>query len=123
MKAIYFKSDKDVSSTYLIELGERRSWRVTVDIYKMLSFPIEFSELKTGDTFNGDPLEYDLEHVCSLNLCPKYFFPVFSSDMQLYYDEEKYYEGKSKTDSIASLMECVNYAIEIGLEYGGIKPY
>ena len=43
--------------------------------------------------------------------------------MQLYYDDEKYYKGKSKTNSITSLFEAINYGIEYGLNKSGIVPY
>ena len=38
-------------------------------------------------------------------------------------DEKKYYEGNHSTNSVTSLMECINYAIEYGLNVSGITPY
>jgi len=121
---VYFKSDKDVSTHYLIELcGGRFEGNVKVDIY---TIEIPSNHFDTNGLVNGSVIglyEPDCVWWCELDLCGKYFFPKFKNDMQLYYDDEKYYGASYKSDSIGSLMECINYAIEYGLTAAKIKPY
>lgn len=121
---VYFKSENDVSTQYLIELCEGRfEGNILVKIY---TTGVLINYFKTDGLINGNIIgvpEYETEWISEVDLCGKYFFLRFNNDLQLYYDDEKYYGGKTKTNSITSLMECINYAIEYGLNTSGIKPY
>jgi hypothetical protein len=121
---VYFKSENDISTQYLIELCEGRfEGNALVKIYTtdILDNHFETDGLANGLTI-GLP-EYEAEWIAEVDLYGKYFFPKFKNDLQLYYDDEKYYGHKTKTNSITSLMECINYAIEYGLTKSEIKPY
>ena len=121
---VYFKSENDISTQYLIELCEGRfEGNALVKIYTtdILENHFETEGLTNGLTI-GLP-ENETEWIAEVDLCGKYFLPKFNNDLQLYYDEEKYYNDKHKTNSINSLMEAINYAIEYGLKKSGIKPY
>jgi len=121
---VYFKSKNDISSFYLIELQEGNfKGNVIVNIY---TTGVPINHFDTKGLVKGCTIympDYDVELQCTLDLSPKYFFPKFNNDMQLYYDEKKYYNGKYKSDSIASLFECINYAIYYGLKEAAITPY
>lgn len=121
---IYFKSENDNSTQYLIKLCEGRfEGNALVKIYTTGIFHNHFETdgLKNGLDI-GLP-EYEVNWIADIDLCGKYFSIKFKDDLQLYYDDEKYYGYKTKTNSITSLMECINYAIEYGLNKSGIKPY
>lgn len=121
---VYFKSENDISTQYLIQLCEGRfEGNALVKIY---TTDILDNHFETDGLINGDIIgipEHETEWIAEIDLCGKYFFPKFNNDLQLYYDDEKYYNGKHKTNSITSLMESINYAIEYGLNKSGIKPY
>lgn len=122
---IYFKSDNDISTQYLIELKEGKfEGNVLIKIYS--TDIIENHIDDTNGLVTGCKLYMpinDCIFVCEVDLCGKYFFPKFNNELQLYYDEKKYYKGKNNTNSITSLMECINYAIEYGLKKSNIIPY
>jgi len=122
---VYFKSENDIGSEYIIELIHGRTkGNALINIYNPGSPLCNYFD--TTGLVNGSMvgmLSFDIHHVVKLDLWGKYFFPKFNNEMQLYYDDEKYYGGKNKTNSITSLMECINYAIEYGLKSSGIKPY
>ena len=124
VSGIYFKSENDVSTHYLIELCKGRfDGNALVKIY---STGIPDNHFDTDGLINGSEIAFpdsDAKWVCEIDLCGKYFFPKFDNEMQLYYDDEKYYKGKCKTNSITSLFEAINYAIEYGLNVSGIVPY
>lgn len=116
---VYFKSDNDNSTQYLIELCRGTfDGNALVKIYTTTSF---VDGLASGDEYSMH--NYDLEWIAEVDLCGKYFFPKFNNELQLYYDDEKYYKGSRKTNSISSLMEAINFAIEYGLKESGIVPY
>ena len=121
---IYFKSENDITTYYLIELCDGKyEGNALVKIYTtgIISNYFEADDLTCGDII-GVP-EHEAEWIAEVDLCGKYFFPKFNNELQLYYDDEKYYDGKYKSNSITSLMEAINYAIEYGLDKSGIKPY
>jgi len=121
---VLFESENDVTSHYLIEVCEGKfkgNALVKVFTTDALDHHFDTDELSNGCEI-ALPLS-DVEKCCEIDLFVKYFFPRFENDMQLYYDEEKYYDGKCKTNSITSLFDCINYAIEYGLNKSGIKPY
>lgn len=73
---------------------------------------------------NGQSIKAsEAELICTIDLWGKYFFTKYKNDMQMYYDGEAYNSGKDKTDSVMAIAEAVNYAIKIGLDKTGIKPY
>ncbi len=121
---IYFKSENDISTNYLIELCKGKfEGNALVKIY---TIGIPDNYFKTDNLFNGSEIgfpEFETIWIAEINLCGKYFFPKFDNNLQLYYDDEKYHDGNCKTNSITSLMECINYAIEFGLNKSGIVPY
>lgn len=121
---VYFKSAKDISTEYLIKLCEgENDGNVLVKIY---STDITSNHFETDGLINGVEIglyEHDIKWLCDVDLWGKYFFPKFNNEMQLYYDGLKYYGEKNSSDSITSLMECINYAIGYGLDKSGIKPY
>jgi hypothetical protein len=123
-RGIYFKSENDISSNYLIELCKGKfEGNALVKIY---TTDIPDNHFDTKGLINGCNVAFpihDAEWCCEIDLCGKYFFPKFDNEMQLYYDDEKYYGGKCKTNSITSLFECINYAIEYGLKHSNITPY
>ena len=120
----YFKSENDITTQYLIELCESRfEGNILVKIY---TTDILSNYFKTDGLINscviGVP-EDEAEWIAEVDLCGKYFFPKFNNKLQLYYDEEKYYKGNCKTNSVTSLMEAINFAIEHGLNKSNIVPY
>jgi hypothetical protein len=118
INVIYFKSDSDISTRYLIELCKGNfEGSAVVKIYTI----DVLDNHVTGDRITISTSE--IEYIAEVHLFGKYFFPKFDPDLQLYYDDEKYYNGKHKTNQITSLMECINYAIDYGLKTSGIKPY
>ena len=120
---VYFASENDISTQYLIELCGNTEWKALVKIY---TTDILDNHFETAGLVNGLIIglpESQVEWIAEIELYAKYFCPKFSNDLQLYYDDEKYYDARYKTNSITSLMECVNYAIEYGLSKSNIKPY
>lgn len=119
----YFKSENDITTDYLIELCETiHDNNILVKIYTTTMLENHFD---TNGLTNGCIIElpkYETELIVEIELFGKYYFPIIKNDMQLYYDDEKYYSGEHKTNSITSLMECINYAIEYGLKKGEITP-
>lgn len=124
VSGVYFKSENDVSSYYLIELCEGKfEGNALVKIY---TTGIPDNHFDTRGLINGSEIvfpDFEIEYVAEIDLCGKYFFPKFNNEMQLYYDHKKYYKGKYKTDPITSLFEAINYGIEYGLNKSGIVPY
>jgi hypothetical protein len=121
---IYFKSENDITTEYLIEFLSGKSENNA--IVKIYTTDVLCNYFKTDGLVNGNIIglpEHETQWIADVDLWGKYFFPKFNNDLQLYYDEEKYYGQKTKTNSITSLMECINYAIEYGLNKSGIKPY
>ena len=121
---VYYKSENDITSQYLIQLCEGRfEGNALVKIYTtdILDNHFNTKGLENGSIIGLD--ENTIEWIAEVDLCGKYFFPKFNNELQLYYDEEKYYGGKYKSNEITSLMECINYAIEYGLKKANIKPY
>lgn len=120
----YFKSENDITTDYLIWLSEGEVGRnVTAKIY---TTDIPSNHFDSEGLKNGDVVafyDWDTELICEIKLWGKYFFPKFSDNLQLYYDDKKYYNGKHSTNQITSLMECINYAIEYALTTKQIKPY
>lgn len=121
---VYFKSENDITTQYLIELCEGRyKGNALVKIY---TTDILENHFNTDGLTNGLEIgvpEYEIEWISEVDLCGKYFFPKLRKELQLYYDDEKYYKGKDKTNSITSLFEAINFAIEYGLNKSGIVPY
>lgn len=122
---IYFKSDNDISTEYLIELREGNFEGHAIvkicSLFDEVRSYIDTRELTNGCEIN---LPYDeIGYLCEIDLFPKDFRLRFTDDIMLYYDEKKYYEGNHSTNSVTSLMECINYAIEYGLNISGITPY
>lgn len=121
---VYFKSENDITTQYLIELcGGRFEGNALVKIY---TTDILDNHFKTDGLTNGNVIglpEHEIEWIAEVDLCGKYFSPKFNNELQLYYDEEKYYKGKYKSNSITSLFEALNFAIEYGLNKSGIVPY
>lgn len=123
---IYFKSENDISTEYLIEVCKGRfEGNALVKVFYITDIPFNHFQTIEG-LVNGSIIgvySEECDWIAEIDLCGKYFFPKFKNDLQLYYDDEKYYGHKTKTNSITSLMECINYAIEYGLNKSGIKPY
>jgi hypothetical protein len=121
---IYFKSENDITTQYLVELCEGRyEGNALVKIYTTDILDNHFNtEGLTNGLKIGVP-ECEIEWIAEVDLCGKYFFPKFNNELQLYYDYEKYYKGGNKTNSITSLFECINFAIEYGINKSGIVPY
>lgn len=122
---VYFQSENDISTHYMIKLFDGRfEGNALVKIYTTDIPDNHFAT--TEGLVNGSEIalpDYEIEWIADVDLCGKYFFPKFSNKLQLYYDDERYYGGRCKTNSITSLMECINFAIEYGLTKSGIKPY
>lgn len=116
IKGIYFESTNDVSTDYFIHLSESKECTTTVKIYS-IEHPCNFLDsegLKCGDViFVPDYIDKDL--LCEIELWSKHFFLNFQNNMQMYYDNKKYGDWKCNTNSVSSLMECIDYAIEFGL--------
>ena len=119
---VYFKSEADISTQYLIELCEGKfEGNVLVKIH---TTDILENHFETDGLINGNVIGVpEYEWIAEVDLYGKYFFPKFNNELQLYYDDEKYYKGKHKTNSITSLMECINFAIEYGITKSGIVPF
>lgn len=121
---VYFKSENDITTQYLIELCKGKfegNSLVKIYITDNLENYFNTTELINGNTIGV--IEYETKWVAEVSLSGKYFFPKFNNELQLYYDEEKYYKGSYKSNSITSLFEAINYAIEYGLNKSGIIPY
>jgi len=119
---VYFKSDNDLSTEYLIELRKYNDHaEVNIFTIPMLSNYFDTNGLENGMLIGMD--EWELTKVVEVELWGKYFFPVFTNDYQFYYDDHKYYGQDYKSDQIMSLAEVINFAIEYGLREAGIKPY
>ena len=121
---IYFKSDNDILTEYLIELHKGNFEGHF--IVKICSTPIVSNYINANNLINGCEigLPYDeIGYLCEIDLFPKDFRLRFTDDIMLYYDEKKYYGSNHSTNSVTSLMECINYAIEYGLNISGITPY
>lgn len=122
IKGVFFKSENDIQTNYLIELCDGKFKGNA--IVKIHSVDVLSNHFNSDGITNGSSIGMiDAELLCEVSLSGKYFFPTFNNDMQLYYDEEKYYSGKYKSNSITSLFEAINYAIEYGLKTSNIKPY
>jgi len=118
-KGVYFKSASDVTTQYLVELCEGEyEGNALVKVYTLIDL---IDEVAVGTKITW--FDYEVEWIAEVNLCGKYFFPKFDNSLQLYYDDKEYYMGKSNTNSITSLMHCINFAIEYGLKESNIKPY
>lgn len=122
---IYFKSENDYSTDYFIELCEGEYEGSA--IVKVYSVDGIWNIFNIDGIKNGDYIclpEWERECFAEVKLCGKYFFPTFKNDLQLYYCDEQHYgcEGM-KSNSITSLFESINYAIEWGLKESKIKPY
>lgn len=121
---VYFKSGNDITTQYLIELCKGRfEGSALVKIY---TTGILDNIFPTDGLINGCVIgvpECMTEWIAEVDLCGKYFFPKFNNELQLYYDNEKYYKGNYKSNSVTSLLEAVNFAIEYGLTQRGIVPY
>lgn len=121
---VYFRSENDVTNHYLIEVCDGRyEGNALVKIY---TTDIPSNHFDIEGLINGCEisfLESDTNWIAEIDLCGKYFFPKFNNDLQLYYDDEKYYGADYKSNSITSLFECINFAIEFGLKKANIIPY
>lgn len=126
---IFYKSDNDVTTCYFIKINSEEYERnINLGIYIIdTQYPLPYEvqdiwELENGTEIHVFPSNINL--ICSLELWGKYFFHTFTAEtQQFYYDEEKYYNDKWKTDSIQSVADVINYAIEYGLNKANIKPY
>jgi len=124
INGVYFKSEKDITSEYLIELCKvKYEYTVLVKIYIIDTDSIYN---KWNKVLNGAVVtlpDFQLELMAEVELWPKYFMPKFTNTTMLYYDGKKYYEASYNSDPIASLMEAINFAIEYGLRESKITPY
>ena len=122
---LYFKSDGDISTQYLIQFKvftfELNGSVIIFETSEVLDNYFNTDELTNGSII-AVPVD-DIGIVAKIDLWPKYFYiDYFNTCRQLYYDESKYYSSKSKTDSVISMAECINFAIEHGLKHFNIKP-
>lgn len=89
---VYFRSEKDDETGYLIELCEGKfEGNAIVQIYT-IDHNSQYFDFE--NTISGNDIcypEYECEWIAELNLCGKYFFPKFNNDLQLYYPGAKYY--------------------------------
>ena len=114
MKGIYYKSESDNQSHFLINWEVRQeNHNVQVNIYDI--------ELPQEDLQNGDLVEsYDDVIFCRIDLWNKYYFPTFSNAKnQWYYD----YLGLGKECRMTAISDVMKFAVKIGLEKGNIKLY
>lgn len=122
---VYFQSENDTQTTYFIysEKGVTEgNAKVKVFTTEILSNWFDVSDIEIGNII-GLASWHLHEEIVEIDLWGKYFFPKFNNKLQLYYCDEKYYGRKWKTNSITSMFEAINYAIEYGLKANGIKPY
>ncbi len=118
-KGVFFRSDNDLTTDYVIEVCPGRfDGSAVVKLYTLIDWA---GAIKSGDLFEW--FDWQVEWIAEVELCGKYFFPKFDNELQLYYDDKKYYQGRTNTNSITSLMECINFAIEYGLKESNITPY
>lgn len=122
---VYFKSENDAETTYFIEVSNGvTDGNAIVTIYptKILSNWFDVTGLETGSIIAVASWHLE-EEIAQVDLWGKYFFPKFNNQLQMYYCNQQYYSGKWKSNSITSMFEAINYAIEYGLKESGIKPY
>lgn len=120
---IFFRSDNDNSTNYVVSAKEiNKDHNVIMEVYEVGCIQTSDPVISTGDEVATFEDQYS-ELLVTINCWGKYFFPVYSNDMQLYYDQEVHYRGKYKTDQIISMAEAVNFAIKVGLDLAEIKPY
>lgn len=114
MKGIYYKSENDVTSHFLITCEIKQlNHNVQVRIYDI--------ELPQEDLQNGDEVEsYEEIIFCTIELWNKYYFPTFSNvQNQWYYD----YPRLGKECRITAISDVMKFAVKIGLEKGNIELY
>lgn len=118
---IYFKSSEDIMSEYFITIDiiELKSSAI-IKIYNM---DIPSNLFDAEGLVNGSEIKiYEPSYcICEIDLFEKYYFPNLRLQ-QLYYDDKKYYGQKHKSNEITSLMECINFAVDYGLNKAEIKP-
>ncbi|MDO6737112.1 hypothetical protein [Wenyingzhuangia sp. 2_MG-2023] len=124
INGVYFKSDKHIGYQYVIELcNVDKEINALVRIHEIT--PPENHFDITG-LVNGSEISfpsYDSEYIAEVNLWGKYFFPKFSEDLQLYYNDIDNNEEKCKSNAITSLLEAINFAIDYGLKKSNINLY
>lgn len=121
-KGYYFKSENDISTTYLIKVKEvSQNEKAIIEIYSTGSIQPDDPEIFIGEQVGTHD---DLTLLCVLDLRGKYFFTNYvNQPLQNYYDGKEYYSSNENTDSVIALAEAVNYSIKIGLKIASIKPY
>ena len=113
MKGIYFKSDKDNTSHFLITFEVLKPHHNTVAIIYDIPLPQK-------DLTNGDKVEsFEAEIFCKLDIWNKYYFPEFyhGDNNQWYHN----YNGKE--DRIGAVCDVLKYGLDTGLIKGNIKVY
>jgi hypothetical protein len=110
-KGFYFESNQE---HYLIQIFVKESETNCLVIINEIGIP-----QKNGETLtikNGEEIaSFEVEYFCEIDLWAKYYFPKFFSDKyQWYYDKEN--------DKIKSMSEVMQFAIDLGLRIGNIKP-
>lgn len=114
MKGVYFRSENDITSHFLI------NWEVIQENHNTI-VNIYDIELPEEDLQNGDLVtSYYPTLFCSINLWNKYYFPTFSNaENQWYYD----YPGLGKECKMTAISDVMKFAVKIGLEKGNIELY
>lgn len=121
ISGIYFKSKRDSSTEYLVYFVKGDfDGSGFVNIDKM-----EYSDVnrsyETGDTVQV--YLSDCSNLCIIDLVGKYFTINFKNNLQLYYCDKKYYNQDVESNSIKSLMECIEFGIDEGLKHFNINVY
>jgi len=113
MKGIYFNSNKDYSSHFIITTNVKsEGHNCIVSIFEYFSMAME-NNPKTGDVVEV----FDEEWFAEINIWNKYYFPTFSEDMQWYHN----YDGKE--DRIGAISDLLKFALDLGIKEGNIELY
>ena len=114
MKGIYFKSEKDLTSHFLITVDVKQEGHHSlVHIYDM-SLPQEY--LKNGHIVDDSQLDSKL--LCTLDIWNKYYFPTFNND-----NNQWYHNMDGKEDRIGAVADVLKFAKKLGIERGEIDLY
>lgn len=132
----YFKSDKDVTSDYLvnvfIEIKDNfrecicKVYQISHDWWhyakNIMHDGANLADLKIGTVIAVN--ENDLELIAEINHGFKYYMLTMPINWkQMSYEDRKYYNTDYNNDTLAAIKESIDYAIEVGLRDSETKPY
>ena len=112
MKGIYFKSEKDNTSHFLLTHEVKsKNHNCVVKVYDI--------ELPQEDLKNGDIVEsFDGVLFVTIDIWNKYYFPQFTN-----IEDQWYHNYSGKEDRIGAVSDVMKYALDLGKSEGEIEIY